>query len=562
VVARGGAIRPGVSARIAAGTIFGADFRVVQPLGAGAMGEVYIAEQLSTGKQRALKVMNHAFADDPQVRALFDQEARVGGRIESEHVVEVVAAGVDTRLGVPWLAMELLRGEDLQSRVEKRGPLREGELYVVFEQICHAMGAAHRAGVVHRDLKPENIFLSEAKRARLPFTVKLLDFGIAKVLAQGAPPSVATGAIGTPLWMAPEQSMAQPVDARADVWALGLIAYYVVTGKNYWRAAENLDATVHDVFQEILREPLPPALVRAREYGVESALPGGFDAWFRRCVNRDLEQRFRDADEVWIGLQKVLDATVTGRFAVSSTSLRAGPYPSAPGGVARSARMASGAVSSSASLPGQSVNESRARVGRIAGTALLAALLAAGGWLAYRHFVPRQLPFTQIRVKSGRYFLTAVNGGGVAASSGATSSDAVNVGRAERFTLVPMGIADSRLFAIRTSMGTFFTAENGGGMAVPAGETLPLRTDATSAGPSEGFRVHVLSWDETSPGCTNLPPDWYPGCPVVSLLTSDGIHYLSASHQNLRPLIAAAPVHASATRASGWETFIFGPFEQ
>ena len=176
-------------AQLAQGTVFAHDFRVVRPLADGGMGSVYVVEQLSTGRERALKLMHPQFVADPNNRRRFAEEARVGARIASDHVVEVIASGVDEGSGVPWLAMELLHGETLFDRVEKRGAVPPAEAYEVLRQVCHALGAAHRAGIVHRDVKPENIFLASTRREGAAVMVKVLDFGIATVA--GTPPASA-----------------------------------------------------------------------------------------------------------------------------------------------------------------------------------------------------------------------------------------------------------------------------------------------------------------------------------------------------------------------------------
>ena len=180
-------------AQLPPGTLFAHDFRVVRPLADGGMGSVYVVEQLSTGRERALKLMHPQFVADPGNRRRFADEARAGSRIESDHVVEVIAAGVDEASGVPWLAMELLQGETLYDRVEKRGAVAPAEAYEVLRQLCHALGAAHRAGVIHRDVKPENIFLATARRDGATVMVKVLDFGIAKVVQDAR--GVATGSM-------------------------------------------------------------------------------------------------------------------------------------------------------------------------------------------------------------------------------------------------------------------------------------------------------------------------------------------------------------------------------
>src|SRR3954468_3661349 len=143
--------------------IFGRDFKIVRPLAEGGMGAVYIADQLSTGKQRALKVMAPELAMDAGTRERFVLEARAGSKIESDHVVEVVTAGVDEETGAPFLVMELLRGEELADAAARLGPLPLGDVAEVLSQIGHALEMARLQGIVHRDLKLENIFLASSR---------------------------------------------------------------------------------------------------------------------------------------------------------------------------------------------------------------------------------------------------------------------------------------------------------------------------------------------------------------------------------------------------------------
>jgi serine/threonine protein kinase len=281
------------------------DFRIVRRLAAGTMGTVYVAEQVSTGKLRALKVLHSEFALDDKHRERFVREARAGSAIRSEHVVEVVSAGVDEATGVPWLAMELLEGRDLASVVRQRGALPPGEVLEILLQVGHGLGAAHRAGLVHRDLKPENVFLAESRRVGARFTVKVLDFGIAKIVMAGTLDG--TQPIGTPLWMAPEQATeGGPLGPATDVWPLGLIAFQLLTGKMYWKSVEDETASVLQLLNEIAMAPIEPASARAARYGARDKIPRGFDAWFARCVARSIDARFRDAGAAVDALAPVL----------------------------------------------------------------------------------------------------------------------------------------------------------------------------------------------------------------------------------------------------------------
>jgi serine/threonine protein kinase len=286
------------------GKLFGGDFRVVEPLKHGGMGSVYVVEQLQTGARRALKLMHPQLVQDPKFRRRFEQEARIGAQIPSEHVVQVIAAGVDATSGSAWLVMELLEGEDLDTCLRRRGQLPQAEAMEVLGQLCHALGAAHSVGIVHRDLKPANIFLAVARRRGVPFTVKVLDFGIAKIVAESS--TTHTEAVGSPMWMAPEQTTQDhEILPATDVWALGLLTFRLLTGRYYWKAPNKPGATTAMLFREILIEPLPSAAQRAAEHGV-AGLPKGFDSWFARCVAREPHARYPNAADAFTALEKIL----------------------------------------------------------------------------------------------------------------------------------------------------------------------------------------------------------------------------------------------------------------
>ncbi|MCC6899516.1 MAG: serine/threonine protein kinase [Polyangiaceae bacterium] len=314
------------------GAVVGGDFRVERELARGGMGGVWLVEQVSTGQKRALKVMHPTLVAEPRMRERFEQEARIGGRVPSEHVVEVIAAGVDAQVGIPWLAMELLHGEDLAALSARCGPLPIGELIPIFRQLCHALGAAHSVGIVHRDVKPENVFLAEVQSADASRQVKVLDFGIAKLAAEAK--ESGTGQIGTPLWMAPEQSDPRaPITPATDVWALGLLAFHLLTGRYYWKTANDPSAALSALFKETLMEPLVPASERALEYGVQARLPPGFDAWFASAVSREPHLRFSDAHAAFAALEGLAAGAVVSappRAAFTSQPAISQPTPSQP----------------------------------------------------------------------------------------------------------------------------------------------------------------------------------------------------------------------------------------
>ena len=293
---------------LAIGSIFAGDYRVLRPLSQGGMGAVYVVEQLSTGMRRALKLMRPELVSDPVLRERFAREARVGASIASEHVVAVLAAGVDGDTGMPWLVMELLDGQDLATLIDREAPMSAARTREIFEQLCHAIGAAHAAGIVHRDLKPENVFVADARRAGTSTTVKVLDFGIAKIVAEAKTSS--TDAMGTPLWMAPEQTeRGGRIGPPTDVWALGLIAFAMLTGRSYWLAANDRSSGVTALLREIVLDPMAWASRRAADLGFAGALPSGFDAWFAHCTAREPNERHPDATSAMRALEPLLGST-------------------------------------------------------------------------------------------------------------------------------------------------------------------------------------------------------------------------------------------------------------
>jgi serine/threonine protein kinase len=308
------------------GSEFATDFRVLRKLGEGGMGAVYEVEQKSTRRRRALKVLLPELLGKPGMEERFKTEAIVGAQIESEHVVEVIAAGTDP---LPWLVMELLDGEDLDRFAARTGPLPRGAVREILDQLCHALGDAHRKGIVHRDLKPDNIFLAVPRRRGVAVTVKILDFGIAKILAEMPTSSRTSGPLGSPLWMAPEQAdpESKPITPAADVWALGLIAFRLLTGRCYWKTPSIEGAPWMMLVNETLMLPLLPASARATEYDVADRLPPGFDPWFARCVVRDPHRRFPDATSAYAEIEHILDTGATATPARSPASPEPTPPP-------------------------------------------------------------------------------------------------------------------------------------------------------------------------------------------------------------------------------------------
>ncbi|WP_437299008.1 serine/threonine-protein kinase [Sorangium sp. So ce426] len=271
-------------------TVVAARYRVLRRLGAGAMGAVYEVIDLQTERRRALKVMHPHTVDRADLRERFALEARVSGQVDSPALVDVVDAGVDDATGTPFLVMELLRGETLSERLARAGGHAPEEVLVYLAQAAPAIDKMHQLGIVHRDLKPSNLFL-EQRENDAP-RIRILDFGVAKVLREGATRG-STGAAGTPIYMAPEQFQNGRITRSADIYALGMIAFTLLVGRPYWEDEVAIGDSPVAFALVALQGPKEPACERAARYGV--TLPPAFDAWFARATALAPGQRFPTA---------------------------------------------------------------------------------------------------------------------------------------------------------------------------------------------------------------------------------------------------------------------------
>jgi phosphate transport system substrate-binding protein len=298
------AIEPTGFKQLEPGTVIAGAYRIVRPLAEGGMGVIYEVDQVATGARRALKVMHARFASDETLRARFVQEARLAASIPSDHVAQVLDSGQDEASGALYMVMELLEGETLSREVRRRGSFAWKDVLAIVEQVAHAIRAAHSLAIVHRDLKPANIFLARSRHATLPFTVKVLDFGIAKALVSG--PEATVAVLGTPAWMAPEQAaVGAPIGPAADIWSLGLLTFWALTSKHYFPSANIKTSPTAAILREVVVDDLAPASDRAAQLGVADRLPPGFDAWFFRCVDRNPERRFSDARTAFDALARL-----------------------------------------------------------------------------------------------------------------------------------------------------------------------------------------------------------------------------------------------------------------
>nr|AAY32975.1 serine-threonine protein kinase [Sorangium cellulosum]CAI43943.1 putative serine-threonine protein kinase [Sorangium cellulosum] len=274
--------------RLGPGDVVGQRWQLDELLKKGGMGRVFRATDIRLLEPVALKLMDPAIVGTERARARFLREAQTAAKLRGPNVVQVLDFNVDAATQVPYIAMELLRGEDLAERIA-RGPLSYDETVAILAGVCSAIGRAHRMDIFHRDLKPANVFLVEDDDGPL---CKVLDFGIVKLADvglghQGTPQTDAGSTLGTVSYMSPEQiADARRVDHRADLWALGVIAYECMTGRRPFRG-DSLFELVHEICYGV---PVVPSRL--------ADVPGGFDGWFARATHRDRERRFASAREL------------------------------------------------------------------------------------------------------------------------------------------------------------------------------------------------------------------------------------------------------------------------
>ncbi|MBZ5711317.1 serine/threonine-protein kinase [Nannocystis pusilla] len=276
------------------GTVLADRYRLLKRIGEGGMGSVYQAEHITIGRKLAVKVLSPEYGDSPEIIARFLQEARTASMLHHEHIVDITDFGY-TKQGLAFLTMEYLEGEDLATMLAREGKQPWTRVRRILLQVCRALDAAHEAGIVHRDMKPDNCF--RIKRGGNPDFIKILDFGIAKVIVDGTASGrvdrqkMATEAgtlLGTPEYMAPEIARDQKPDARVDVYSVGVVMYELLTGSVPFKG-QTFMATVA---MQMVDEPEAP-----RKRAPDAGIPETIEKIVLRALSKDPNERFQTIRE-------------------------------------------------------------------------------------------------------------------------------------------------------------------------------------------------------------------------------------------------------------------------
>jgi serine/threonine-protein kinase len=279
------------------GSVLQGTYRIERLLGRGGMGLVYEASHQRLARRFAVKFLFPHVAARPEAVARFQREAQVSSSIGNPHILDVVDFN-HTDAGTPYIVMELLPGEDLACVLQRQGKLEPRQATSIFQQTAHALGAAHDKGIVHRDLKPGNIFLCPREGEERHF-VKVVDFGISKILDAKTALTRSDSIIGTPFYMAPEQAeeMGDSVGPHTDVFALGVIVYEMLAGRPPLTAE-----TIPSMLYKLVHEQ-PPTLRT-----LQPQIPEPLDEVIGHAMRKAPEERYRSMAAFWQAFAAALEA--------------------------------------------------------------------------------------------------------------------------------------------------------------------------------------------------------------------------------------------------------------
>jgi eukaryotic-like serine/threonine-protein kinase len=376
---------------IAAGSVV-SHYRILSPVGEGGMGVVYLAEDVTLSRRAALKFLPERNRTDASVMERFLREARAASALNHPGICTIYEFGEHD--GRSFLAMEFLEGKSLD-KVQTAQPMPLDRLLDFGIQAADALDAAHRKGIVHRDIKPANLFLSPSGQ------LKVLDFGLAKLTEASAPDETSDGAggandataansltsagsaVGTVAYMSPEQARGEKLDARSDLFSLGVVLYQLATGKHPFGGT-----TTAVIFDRILNHaPTAPLELNA-------ALPAEFGRILNKALDKDPDLRYQSAADMRADLKRLRKETTSDRAIATASS---GSTPVAVGGASSSgANVAAGAATVTS---GVAVAAKPAGGGKIWVIGAVAAIVVAALAFAVWHFMPRNTPFSNVSLK-------------------------------------------------------------------------------------------------------------------------------------------------------------------
>mgnify|MGYP000914555385 FL=1 len=357
-------------------------FQLHKLLGEGGMGAVYLAQHTLTDRMVALKLLHDSFAGNHEILARIRREAKAAALIGHPNIVEIVDSGTDQN-GVPYIAMELLKGESLDSLLEKVGPMPIPLASYVICSILDTLQAAHAKGVVHRDMKPENVFLNQQHATNVPM-VKILDFGISKfqTMDQQSMSLTRTGTVmGTPYYMSVEQAMGQKVDGRSDIYSVGVMLYQLLTARLPF-----CDSNYNRVLLQIVTGDFPPI------DQIRPDLPPELVAIVHRAMAKNVDERYPDCHAFMQELQQFWilydPAEIFSSLGASTIETRAVPLktptPQLTDPKLMAAAQTYGSPRVTTAAVGQSL-ETGSKKGLIAAVLVLVVIGGAvGAWFAFK----------------------------------------------------------------------------------------------------------------------------------------------------------------------------------